>query len=336
MTIIDIAKESGYSVSTVSRVLNNRKDVSPEAKQRILAIVEAYGFVPNNNAKRLKQTTTKAILVVVKGTLNMLFANIIESIQKMVEDSEYTVGVHYLDEDANEVEEAIRLCRERKPLGILFLGGNPDYFKAEFGNITIPCVLVTTQGEKLSFDNLSSVATDDITAAEQAVDYLVDNGHRNIAVLGGDLQSSDVSRQRFQGYHNSFLKHGLTPDTKRYYEKARFSYDSAYQAMTRLLDKQIPITAVFAMSDVMAVGAIRAICDRGLRVPDDISMIGFDGTMLADYYNPKIVTIRQWYEEIASRSVEILLRMIDLNTPAAHELIPFELQNTESVRKISE
>lgn len=87
MTIIDIAKESGYSVSTVSRVLNNRKDVSPEAKQRILAIVEEYGFVPNNNAKRLKQTTTKAILVVVKGTLNMLFANIIESVQKMVEDS---------------------------------------------------------------------------------------------------------------------------------------------------------------------------------------------------------------------------------------------------------
>ncbi len=336
MTIIDIAKESGYSVSTVSRVLNNRKDVSPEAKQRILAIVEAYGFVPNNNAKRLKQTTTKAILVVVKGTLNMLFANIIESVQKMVEDSEYTVGVHYLDEDANEVEEAIRLCRERKPLGILFLGGNPDYFEEEFGNITIPCVLVTTQAEELSFDNLSSVATDDIAAAEQAVDYLIDNGHRNIAVLGGDLQSSHVSRQRCQGYRNSFLKHGLTPDTKRYYEKARFSYDSAYQAMTRLLDKQIPITAVFAMSDVMAVGAIRAICDRGLRVPDDISMIGFDGTMLADYYNPKIVTIRQRYEEIASRSVETLLRMIDLNTPASHELIPFELQNTESVRKISE
>lgn len=336
MTIIDIAKESGYSVSTVSRVLNNRKDVSPEAKQRILEIVEAHNFVPNNNAKRLKQTTTKAILVVVKGTSNMLFANIIESVQKMVEDSEYTVGVHYLDEDANEVEEAIRLCRERKPLGILFLGGNPDYFKEKFSDITIPCVLVTTQGNDLEFQNLSSVATDDIAAAEEAVDYLIANGHKNIAILGGDPKSSHISMQRCLGYLNSFKKHGLSPNTKLYYEKARFSYDSAYRAMSRLLEKKIPITAVFAMSDVMAVGAIRAICDYGLNVPGDISMIGFDGTMLADYYNPKIVTIRQRYEEIASRSVEILLRMIDLNTPAAHELIPFELQNTESVRNISD
>lgn len=145
---------------------------------------------------------------------------------------------------------------------------------------------------------------------------------------------SHVSTQRCRGYMNSFKKHGLTPNTELYYEKARFSYDSAYRAMTRLLEKEIPITAVFAMSDVMAVGAIRAICDHGRKVPEDISIIGFDGTMLADYYNPKIVTIRQRYEEIAQRSVEILLRMIDLNTPAAHELIPFELQNTQSVRKI--
>lgn len=335
MTIIDIAKESGYSVSTVSRVLNNRKDVSPEAKQRIMEIVEAHNFVPNNNAKRLKQTTTKAILVVVKGTSNMLFANIIESIQKMVEASEYTVGVHYLDEDANEVEEAIRLCRERKPLGILFLGGNPDYFKEKFCDIKVPCVLVTTQGEELEFTNLSSVATDDIAAAEEAVDYLITNGHKDIAILGGDPKISHVSMQRCIGYLNSFKKHHLVADTDLYYEKARFSYDSAYRAMTRLLEKQIPITAVFAMSDVMAVGAIRAICDNGKSVPEDISIIGFDGTMLADYYNPKIVTIRQRYDEIASRSVEILFRMIDLNTPAAHELVPFELQNTQSVKNIT-
>ena len=104
--------------------------------------------------------------------------------------------------------------------------------------------------------------------------------------------------------------------------------------MNRLLDKEIPISALFAMSDVTAIGAIRAIRDRGLSVPEDISVIGYDGTMLADYYNPKIVSIRQGYQEIAARSVETLIGMIDLNRPATHELIPFTLTDGESVRKL--
>lgn len=336
MTIVDIAKESGYSVSTVSRVLNNRTDVSPEARQHIMEVVEAHNFVPNNNAKHLKQNVSKSIRVLVKGTSNMLFADILEAIQKIVEDSDYTVGVSYVEEDANEVEEAIRLCREKKPLGILFLGGNPVFFKEEFGEIKIPCVLVTNQGQELGFDNLASVATDDMQAAEEAVDYLISMGHRNIAVLGGDLSSSHTSMQRYLGYVRSCRKHGFEPDAAKYYEKARFSFDSGYQAMKRILDKKIPLTAVFAMSDVMAIGAIRAIHDSGLKVPEDISIMGFDGTALADYYNPKIVTIRQGYEQMAARSVDILFHMIDLNSKAVHELVPFGLQNTESVKRIEQ
>ena len=99
-------------------------------------------------------------------------------------------------------------------------------------------------------------------------------------------------------------------------------------------EKDIPITAVFAISDVMAIGAIRAIRDKGLSVPDDISITGFDGTTLADYYNPKIVSIRQHHKDLAVRSVELLFNMIDLNKPATHEIIPFELTVGESVKKI--
>lgn len=129
VTIKDIARESGYSVSTVSRVLNHRSDVSPDAKQKIEAVVTKFNFVPNNNAKHLKQNNSKSIGVMVKGISNMLFASIVEEIQRMIEKTEYTLVVSYLDEDADEVEQAILLCRERKPLGLLFLGGNPDYFK---------------------------------------------------------------------------------------------------------------------------------------------------------------------------------------------------------------
>ena len=155
MTIVDIAKEAGYSVSTVSRVLNGRRDVSEEARDRIMRIVEAYQFVPNNNAKHLKQTVSQSILILVKGTSNMLFTNIIEVIQDTIEGSDYSLRVHYLDEDADEVKEAVRMCREHKPMGILFLGGNIQYFHEEFELVNVPCVLVTDRADKLGFRNLA-------------------------------------------------------------------------------------------------------------------------------------------------------------------------------------
>ena len=131
-----------------------------------------------------------------------------------------------------------------------------------------------------------------------------------------------------------FEKNGLAEEPEAFYEKARFSYESSYQAMNRLLDRNLNITAVFAMSDVMAVGAVRAIRDRGLQVPEDISIIGFDGIPLANYYNPKLATVKQQYQILAVRSVEILLGAIDLKKPAVHEIIPFELVAGESVKQI--
>ena len=224
MTIVDIAKEAGYSVSTVSRVLNGRRDVSEEARDRIMRIVEAYQFVPNNNAKHLKQTVSQSILILVKGTSNMLFTNIIEVIQDTIEGSDYSLRVHYLDEDADEVKEAVRMCREHKPMGILFLGGNIQYFHEEFELVNVPCVLVTDRADKLGFRNLASVSTDDMAAAEMAVDYLFDHGHRDIAVIGGDMALSSPSKYRKAGAKRSFIKHGCEFEEESY-AVARFSYE---------------------------------------------------------------------------------------------------------------
>lgn len=334
LTIKDIAKESGYSVSTVSRVLNNRRDVSPEAKRRIEEIVKQHHFVPNNNAKHLKQASSRSIAVLVKGTSSMLFASIVEEIQKKIEKTRYTVNITYIDEYDNEVEEAIIVCRERKPMGMLFLGGNPKSFEKSFQKVNVPCVLVTNQGNAVQFDNLSSVATDDQSAAECAIDYLIEQGHTKIGILGGDFEASHTSKQRYAGCIKSFTKHGIEFDETVYYEKTRFSYDSAYRAMQRLHQKA-DITAVFAMSDVTAIGAIRALIDLGVKVPDDVSVMGFDGVTIAEYYNPKLTTIQQQYKTLASRSIEILLDYIERNTSSVHEIIPFNLLQGESVKKIT-
>lgn len=334
VTIKDIARESGYSVSTVSRVLNHRNDVSPDAKKKIEKVVAAYNFVPNNNAKHLKQSNSKSIGVLVKGIQNMLFASIVEEIQCMIENTDYTLIVSYLDEDADEVEQAVLLCRERKPLGLLFLGGNPEYFKKEFAQVDVPCVLVTNLADQMDFPNLSSVATDDIAAAKCAVDALFDAGHTKIGILGGDIEKSYTSHQRFIGCQQSFLEHDTVFVPEKSYEKARFSYDSAYRSMKRLIARCPDITAVFAMSDVMAIGVIRALRDLEYRVPEDVSVIGFDGTALAEYYNPKLATIKQQYQTLATRSVEILFGQIELKRSQIHEIVPFELASGESIQKI--
>lgn len=334
MTIKDIAKESGYSVSTVSRVLNNRRDVSPEAKKRISEIVAAHNFVPNNNAKHLKQSTSKNIAVLVKGTSNMLFANIVEEVQRMLEQTKYSAEICYIDEDKNEVEQALILCRECKPMGILFLGGNPSNFEEKFGNIEVPGVLITNQGSELAFQNLSSVAVDDVAAAKRAVDYLFFKGHEKIGVLGGDVSLSHTSHQRYLGCLESFRERGREFEEEKYYENSRFSFDSAYRAMVRLLEKAPDITAVFAMSDVTAIGAIRALKDKGLEVPRDISVIGFDGIDLADYYNPKLTTIKQPARQLAIRGVEILFNFIDFKAGSIHEIVDVDLITGESVREL--
>ena len=309
VTIKDIARESGYSVSTVSRVLNHRNDVSPDAKKKIEKVVAAYNFVPNNNAKHLKQSNSKSIGVLVKGIQNMLFASIVEEIQCMIENTDYT-------------------------LIVFFLGGNPEYFKKEFAQVDVPCVLVTNLADQMDFPNLSSVATDDIAAAKCAVDALFDAGHTKIGILGGDIEKSYTSHQRFIGCQQSFLEHDTVFVPEKSYEKARFSYDSAYRGMKRLIARCPDITAVFAMSDVMAIGAIRALRDLEYRVPEDVSVIGFDGTALAEYYNPKLATIKQQYQTLATRSVEILFGQIELKRSQIHEIVPFELASGESIQKI--
>ena len=133
MTIKDIARLSGCGVATVSRVLNDYPDVSAATRERVLAVVKKYDFQPNSNARHLKQQTARNVAIIVKGTHNMLFADIVELAQQQIRKKEKDAAVYYLDEDANEVAFALRVCREYKPLAILFLGGDLEHFRRAFG-----------------------------------------------------------------------------------------------------------------------------------------------------------------------------------------------------------
>ena len=335
-TIKDLAARTGYAVGTVSRVLNNHPNVSEKARAAILQAVEETGFQLNVNAKQLKQSHATSILVVVKGTANEMFARMVETIQSRISQTRYPLYVDYMDEEQNEVLRAVQLCREKKPLGILFLGGNRQNFQADFAQIDIPCVLVTGDASSMAFPNLSSVSTDDTLAARKAIDALVAMGHRRFALVGGSRSHSDTSRARFQGCMAAFAEYGITFDPELDYQEVRFSWEGGYQAAEKLLAQGRPFTALFAQSDVMAIGAVRALADHGVRVPEDVSVMGYDGLPLGLYLTPRLSTVEQSVQVLATRAVELLLHCVEEKVDARHERAEFTIHLRESTRNLSE
>lgn len=333
MTIKDLAEITGYGVGTISRVLNNQPNVSEKARRIILQAVEDSGFQINIHAKQLKAHAT-SILVVVKGTANEMFSEMVETIQNRIAQTHYPLHVDYMDEDNNEVLRAIHLCREKKPLGILFLGGNSQNFLKDFDKIDIPCVLVSNDASGLPFANLSSVCTDDRQAARCAMDSLIALGHRKFAIVGGDRQVSDTSRLRYEGCLQSFHNHGIEYDEELDYQGVRFSYQDGYNATQQLISNGRPFTALFAIADVMAIGAIRALHNNGLRVPEDVSVMGFDGLPLGSFLVPQLTTVTQSVQLMALRSVEILIERIQHGGDACHESVPYTIYQRESTRRI--
>ena len=337
MTIKDLAVLSGYSVGTVSRVLNNHPNVSRSARERVLAIAKQEGFTQNINAKNLKQTRSNDLLAVVRGVQNVLFARLVEHLQGLCLDGPFRLVVDYVDELDDEVAAAVRRVREVKPQGVMFLGGSAEHFDERFAAIAVPSILVTSSAASLGIDRLSSVSTDDEDAACAAVSCLLDRGHRRIAVIGGDRALSDTSRRRFAGCVRAFREHGLTFDSDRFFKTARFSFAGGFAAMEALLRSEPEITAVFAMSDVMAIGASRAIRDAGKTIPGDISLIGFDGLPICRYCDPRLTTICQDVEVMAEESYRILMDTIrGEETGPIHRLVPYRLEENGSVRDLSE
>ena len=242
--------------------------------------------------------------------------------------------VDYIDEDDNEVRSAVQLCREKKPRGVLFLGANRQNLEADFGKIDVPCVVVTNSAADLGFPNLSSVASDDRQATRDAIDALVDMGHRKFVVIGGEHRVSGTAGKRYEGCLEAFRANGITFDEEQDYEAVRFSYEEGYRAAENLLDRGRKFTALFAMADVMAIGAIRALTDRGLKVPEDVSVMGFDGLKLADYMVPKLSTVRQDVDALAEASIRILLENIPTLRSPRHETVPVQVELKESIRKV--
>lgn len=332
MNIRDIAKISGVGVSTVSRVLNNHPDVKESTREKVLAVIKESNYVPNNSARILKQNNTKNIGVLVKGVFNPFFSELINVMGSKINDNKYTMILQQNDYGLEqEIENVISFVKEKRLQGIICLGGNfiglnDDSFK----NINVPIVLTSVNTvSPITSEKYSTVGISNLDAAYEATSYLIQKGHKNIALMLGEKNDFCVSWWRYKGYVKALKEHNISLNDENLIIG---DYDStvSYNVTKELLKKRKDITAIFAISDFMAIGAAKAVTDSGLVVGKDISIIGFDGMDVSCYYNPGITTIKQPKKEMAEKSVELLFDLLKGKCENKRVLLNTQLIERES------
>ncbi len=333
MTIKDIARLCGVSVSTVSRVLNDRPDVSPAVREAVLEAVRESNYVPNNSARSLVKTNSDTIGLVVRGVSNPFYSDIIKAIGREVDAAGYTMVMQQIGASEDEIGAGAIMEREKKLRGIIFLGGRWDYSPEELRLITVPfvCCSYTNSFGSLDRAGYSSVTIEDGLAAQRAVRELVELGHRRIACLVAETDDRSISELRYRGYLKALREAGIEPDASLVVRSGSFGMADAYAATARLIESGADFTAMFIIADAMAIAAIKALGDCGRSVPRDCSVIAIDGLTLSEYIRPTLTTLRQPMERLGEESVKILLDVISGRSGHRHIVAEPELRQGASI-----
>lgn len=336
MTIKDIARECGVSISTVSRVLNGRPDVREEVRRRVLDCMQRHNYIPNNTARDLVKTCSDTVGLVVRGASNPFYTNIIKTIQQETDRAGYTLVMQQIPSGADEVKCGAIMEREKKLRGLIFLGGRSDYTAGEIALLNTPfvCCSYTNSYGDLSSQVYSSVSVEDEQTAFRAVELLYRMGHRRIAAIIAEKDDRSVSELRYNGYLRALRSVGIEPQEELVACAGNFGMPDGYRAAKELLSRGCEFTALFCISDSMAIAAMRALKDAGRAVPQDCSVIGIDGLEMAEYTDPRLTTLRQPMELMGRQSVRTLVELIEGRSGHRQLTVEAELIAGGSVRAI--
>ncbi len=320
-TLRDVAKFAGVSHQTVSRVINHHERVSPETRARVTDAIAKLGFSPNAIARSMAQGRAHTLACLSPNLTDYTFASIIESAETETRQSGFFLLSASAPNEKTFATLVEQLVARRRADGLMVINPYMDqrytHLPADF-----PIVFV---GARPRQEAANSVALDDEHAARIATQYLIDVGHRRIALINGPLVE-DCSQDRYAGYLAVLQASGVDY-TPALVVEGDWSGTSGYEAMRRLLAQSLEFTAVFAQNDRMAVGAIRALREAGRRVPDDVSIMGFDDMPLASYCDPPLTTMRQDLARIGREAARLLVREVDRPEAACceHLSLPAEL-----------
>lgn len=339
ITIKDVARLCGVGVSTVSRAINNHPDINEETKQKVLQIIKENNYIPNNSARNLKRSVSRTIAVLIKGIDNPFFSGMIKIFEEEIQKKKYSFILHRVDEGEDEVDVAIELVKEKKLKGIIFLGGYFSHSQEKLDQLDVPFVLSTIAiTDKMEAGRFSSVSVDDIAESYKMVDYLCRLGHEKIGILAATPYDESIGKLRLEGYEKALKDHGITPREEWCFYSQEdiecYTMANGYELMKKVMASENGITAVFAVSDSIAIGACKAVFDAGKSVPEDYCVAGFDGLDMAHYYNPTITTIRQPVEEMAHATIKILFDIIRNKSQNQQRIFQAQLLEGQSTRKV--
>ncbi len=306
VTLKDIAEKVGVSESTVSRVLNGIPKASKETREEIFRVARELNYTPNEVARSLVTKKTNTIGLIISDLSNLYFSMVADGIESIVAQNDYSLIISTTGGKEQEELKYIRIFKEKRVDGLIYISGKmPQSCEQALQNLDIPVVVVSRH----IHSDLPSVHIDNVQESIKAVQYLIDLGHRNIAMISGDYKDIESGALRVKGYKKALEKNNIEFDSDLVFE-GDFKIDSGIEAMKKILKLKPRPTAVFVGSDEMAVGAIKTIKNAGLKVPDDISIIGFDNNIIARVSDPELTTVGQPESEIGETAMQMLHKLI--------------------------
>lgn len=329
-TIYDIAKKANVSISTVSRVFNGSPSVSGKTRKKVEKAMEELNYIPNAIARSLVHRASNTIGVIASDLTNPYFINVIDGIESFFNSQGFTIFLSNTSYIVEKENLYISQMMEKRVDGIIALNPYSEDipFIARIKNI-IPIVAVHSTPKEIDCIN-----TTDEEGAYKAVDYLIKQGHTKIAFLVYNFKNTTITN-RLKGYYRAHKENGIQIN-KNYVLSSGFTPYCGYDMANQILDKYPEVTAFFTYNDQLAVSAYYAIQVRGLKIPDDISIIGYDNIELASLIRPKLTTVEQPTYEIGRSAAELLLSRIRRSRGATPRTVslPTKLIIRDSVRKI--
>jgi len=330
LTLESLAKMIGVSRSTISRVINGSPNVSPEVREKVLKAIQTTGFHPNAAARSLASQRSWMIGLVLPRNVASFFTDpyfpqLTQGIAYSCNEHDLSLTLFLVANKKDEEKIYPRVSRSKMLDGVLIQSGEAaDELVNKLSTSSLPMVVL---GRPWESKNITYIDVDNVDSALKATRYLVDLGYQRIATITGSLKST-ASVDRLEGYRKCLTQTGRDFDPSLVAE-GDFTENSGYLAMKKLLPQKPD--AVFCASDMMAVGAIRAIQEAGLRIPEDIALVGFDDIPLGGLTKIKLTTVRQPIEQFGVKAVDLLIDLIEKgNKPARRMFLDTELVVRES------
>ena len=333
ITIKEIAKLAGVSKSTVSRVINDSEHVSDQAREKVQEVIEETGYVPNSLAKNLKRNKTNTIGVVLPKINTSTFSSAIEGISNVMYQNGYNLLLTNTKMNIEDEITYLKLLKEKRVRGILFFATEiTSEHKKVLGDLDIPVVIIGQDTSKAI--NYPCIIQDDFKAAKSIVSHLVQNGHQKIAYIGVEEYDVAVGQLRKQGYLDILKKNNLEVNNNYIY-KGDFSIESGFKGMKLIVEssKELP-TAVFAVTDRLALGAIKYLKDKGYKIPEDVSIVGIGNSDISSWVVPEITTINYDHVKTGEQAAGILLAAIDGQAGQKKSIMDFQIVKRNSVKEI--